>query len=108
MASHANMFYDGADLKHLLDIDAKIGHEPVSPLDAVKVGRLQGFITGVNDSLSGSEFCPPQEAKLGELIAVVREYIDINIDRWSEPAVMLVAEGLGRAYPCKGKRGNHK
>lgn len=102
--SSASMFYDGADLKHLLDINTKIGREPVSSLDAVKVGRLQGFITGVNDTLSGSDFCPPKNTSLGELIAVVREYVDLNMERWDEPAVVLSVEALAKAYPCTRKK----
>ena len=104
LLAQASMFYDGADLKHLLDINARVAQGNASALEAAKAGRLQGFIVGVNDALSGSEFCPPKEAKLGDLIAVVGEYVDLNIDRWDEPAVVLAAEALAAEYPCKGKK----
>jgi hypothetical protein len=59
------------------------------------------YIIGVADSARNRQWCPKQPPSIQALSGVVLDYLaDISEARRSENAAAVIAEALGRAYPC--------
>ncbi len=79
-------------------------------LKEVAEGVCWGFITGIgNVMVSGHEVarqqaCAPEtgpgSASRGEMIEIVKSYLQANENKLSVPAFVLVAEALAEAFPC--------
>ncbi len=45
-------------------------------------------------------FCAPENATVGQVVAVVREYMDATPEKLPESAALLVWESAIKAFPC--------
>lgn len=59
------------------------------------------YVLGTADSVKGEAWCPQPDARIQAFTEVVLDYLaDLPEARLSENAAKIVAEGLGKAYPC--------
>jgi Rap1a immunity proteins len=68
-------------------------------IDAFVAGRCIGIIQGI--VYRDATVCPPEEARIRQLLRVVVLYIDARPARWHEPYIKLAYEALRAAWPCK-------
>jgi hypothetical protein len=71
-------------------------------------GFSYGYISAVSDSLyksriAGFQMCLPKEVELGQLIDVVKIFLDTHPNLLHFTASSLVAKALQDAYPCSQK-----
>ena len=90
----ATSFYSGNDLKR-----------KVNSTEPIDLGFSYGYISAVSDSLyknriSGFQMCLPKEVELGQLIDVVKIFLDTHPNLLHHTASSLVAKALQDAYPC--------
>jgi len=60
-----------------------------------------GYVLGVHDAYSGSSVCPPDSAKAGQIVTVVKRFLDANPGVWHLSADVLVARALHQQWPCE-------
>ena len=73
-------------------------HTTISLLAAAN--KATAYVRGVADSLWLSGPCVPPDATPGQLVAIVRKYINENPQFWNEPAVAIVRTALREAFQC--------
>lgn len=71
--------------------------------DAERLSAI-GYVSGVIDSLAGIAFCPPRGATVGQAEDIVARHLLTNPGTRHKPAVLLTAEALAAAWPCKRAR----
>jgi hypothetical protein len=60
------------------------------------------YVLGTADSVKGHQWCSEQDVRIDALSAAVMDYLaDLPQTRHQESAAKVVAEALGKAYPCK-------
>lgn len=96
-------FYDGNKLKAKSDADERVLQGRSKGGDIADSGNYLGFVVGVHDVLDGVLFCTPSNASVGQVTAVVTQYLKANPAKWSESATTLVIGALAEAFPCKKK-----
>ncbi|MGS1116855.1 Rap1a/Tai family immunity protein [Castellaniella sp. UC4442_H9] len=94
-------YIDGSQLKAWSDGNYRVEHGSKSWSDVHDEALLIGYISGVSDTVNGLFFCPPSNAKLGQLMGVVRKHLLANPESWNMSAGMLVIAALRQAFPCK-------
>lgn len=94
-------FVDGYRLKKWSDASDRVQHGSNLPLDFAGESYLIGYVSGVSDIGDGLAFCSPVNARLGQLMGVVRKHLLANPEKWDQPAGTLVVEALRQAFPCK-------
>jgi hypothetical protein len=76
-----------------------------SPKDLLLQGACAGIVStlfNLNDELpTYIRFCPPKGSTVGQAIRVVVTYLDNNPARLHESFILLSAEGLRKAWPCR-------
>lgn len=101
-------FYTGNTLSNWLESNERVKLESTMPDDFPNVFQLQGYITGIYESLSvqnsrdkSPKFCPSTtQLKLKQLIHIVNNFVKNNPKRLNEPAYVLVETAIIEAYPC--------
>ncbi|MEV4782112.1 Rap1a/Tai family immunity protein [Burkholderia sp. LMU1-1-1.1] len=63
--------------------------------------KFYGYVMGVHDALDGIVFCSPNNAKAGQILAVVKKYLQQHPELWSKEASLLAASALKEAFACK-------
>lgn len=59
------------------------------------------YVLGVADSVSGSVWCPGDQMQTPAMLEPVLDYLaDVPQDRQDVNAATIVAQALGKAYPC--------
>jgi hypothetical protein len=58
-----------------------------------------GYIRGVSDSMA----CIPSQVNNGQLVDIVKKYLEQNPESRHEYRGVLVIRALSKAYPCKKK-----
>ena len=64
-----------------------------------EVGVFMGFVIGVADTLSLSNYINVEGVSIAQACAVVAKYLKANPEKWHESAVDLVAPVLREAFP---------
>jgi hypothetical protein len=59
-----------------------------------------GYVAGVADILQGITSCPPANATVRQVAAVVSKYMEDNPELWARSADSLVSAALLGAFPC--------
>jgi hypothetical protein len=59
-----------------------------------------GYIAGVVDALGGTHFCLSKGVTVGQLRAIVKKYIDNNLERLHLDATVLTTLALKESFPC--------
>jgi hypothetical protein len=68
--------------------------------DLVGASIFKGYVVGVADTFS-EMICSPDNAKIGQYVAVVAKYLNDHPEQWNLPGPRLVAKGLVEAFPCR-------
>jgi hypothetical protein len=89
--AHAE-FWTGTKLREMLS-------EPAG----VKSGAAHGYIIGVHDVGDTVLHCSPSDAKAGDVVNVVRIYMDAVPPRSSQSADSVVLAALKQRWPCPDK-----
>jgi hypothetical protein len=95
-------FFDGNDLvKDMREWERFERKElPVSNLVA---GNFMGYVAGVADVHDEISVCPPENSTVRQLSASVAQFLNAHPARWAEPADVLVADALKKAFPCRNR-----
>lgn len=60
------------------------------------------YVLGTADSVKGQQWCPGQDVRMETFSERVMDYLaDLPQARQEESAAKIVAEALGKAYPCR-------
>ena len=102
------LFYTGNNLSSWLESDERVKLRTAVPDDFPDVFQLQGYITGIYESLSvqnsrdkSSVFCPSTtKLTVKQLVYIVNNFVKNNPKRLNEPAYVLVEAAIIDAYPC--------
>jgi hypothetical protein len=63
--------------------------------------RAVGYVEGIADAAVGLGYmCRPEAVTQAHLREIVMKYLHANPDRLTDPAPLLVLNGLLEAYPC--------
>lgn len=65
-----------------------------------------GYITGVADSLVGIMFCPPPNVTAGQLVDMVKNYLENVPAERHMSADILVTKIMKTMWPCKKSGGS--
>lgn len=69
----------------------------------VNAGAAHGYIIGVHDAGEGVVHCSPSTAKAGDVVNVVRIYMDAVPHTLSKSADAVVFDALKARWPCANK-----
>ena len=94
-------FYSTEKLREAFAAGDRIDLRTNESGDSNKHSQMVGFVEGVHDSLEGTAICTPAELKAGQLLAIVRNYVEAHPQNWNDPTWSLVGRALKDAYPCK-------
>lgn len=68
--------------------------------------RAVGYVDGIADAAAGLGYtCYPTGIARADIRDVVMKYLRGNPERLSDPASLLILNGLFEAYPCKRQDG---
>lgn len=94
-------YVSGFDLNTWGAAHERIEAGRATPEDYPTNSKFYGYVMGVHDSLDGVVFCTPDNAKAGQILAVVKKYLQQHPELWSKGADLLAAAALKDAFPCK-------
>lgn len=87
--AHAE-FYSGNDL-----------YERIRSRDSIERLEAIMYIAGAADAHRGVISCPSPEVTLGQVLDLVRNYLERNPERRHHPGDWAVAAALRPVFPCK-------
>ena len=70
--------------------------------DTYPAGVCIGYVAGVSDQIDTA--CTPKGVTVGQIVAVVKKYLNDHHERLHYSAASLVEEALQAAFPCKKKK----
>jgi Rap1a immunity proteins len=95
-------FRTGNDLKQRLDGFTRAQGNGATAADYRDAQYAMGFVTGVWDIGENALFCA-DNVTVGQIVAVVRKYVEDRPAEWSRPAAALAVNALQQAFPCAKK-----
>lgn len=60
-----------------------------------------GYVLGVHDAYTNTGVCSPDSAKAGQIVTVVKRFLDAHPEVWHLSADVLVARALHEQWPCE-------
>lgn len=104
VASAHAVFYNGNDLKVWIEAHDRIATGRFQEQDFYLVGRLEGYVSAVYDNLdirtkSSIRACYPGSLQLGQLLNIVKRYLEAHPEQWGIPANTLATQALLLACP---------
>lgn len=112
-ASTAQM--DGNDLLHKCHyFFADDGSMPTTNMERIDMGFCAGYLSGVTDrermwqgvegrSSKGSHYCMPDEVNNGQVLRILKKWLDDHPNRLHERADLIIHIALRDAFPCGSK-----
>ncbi len=85
-------FYTGNKLKTLCNSQ-----------NYVESSVCMGYVNGVTDSFSGYLICLPPDVTTGQLVDMVKKYMNDNPAKLHEPSTSIVIDAIKKDFPCKKK-----
>ena len=82
-------------------LSTKDWHEACTRVDMDWVNFCNGYIQGVVDSLSSTEFCPNSSATRANLVTIVDNFLTRNPEYKVGEAFGKIRNILKLSYPCK-------
>jgi hypothetical protein len=67
--------------------------------DPFRSGLCAGYAAGI--AYAAPIVCPPTQATVQQLVAVVVRYVDQRPERWHERFKDVAAEALSKTWPCR-------
>ena len=97
---------NGNGLLERAEADERIGQGRAARDDAWLGSTWQGFVAGVAWTLDDIDprVCLPEGSNVGQLTAVVLQYLRHNPAQLHRPSQVLIREALQRAFPCPSRR----
>jgi Rap1a immunity proteins len=81
--------------------DCRDGDNPSARDSTYKWGTCFGYINGVSDALVPARlYCPPKGTSAGQVLDVVKLYIQDHADKRYLPAPQLIINALKEKFPC--------
>jgi len=81
--------------------DCHDGDNPSARDSTYKGGTCSGYITAVADALvPAGLYCVPDQVKAGQVLDIVKLYIEHHPDRQYMTAPKLIVEALAEKFPC--------
>ncbi len=74
---------------------------------ATDTSACLGYVTGIEnvmargDAVGGHLACPDKTVGERQLLSIVKDYLHDDGDQGTDPAAILVASALARAFPCR-------
>ncbi|MCG6533887.1 MAG: hypothetical protein L7F78_04190 [Syntrophales bacterium LBB04] len=100
LASGTAYYLSGYKLVELMRADEKVDTGSATGADTYESGRYCGYILGVCDAMARA-YDAPNNANVGQIVAVVTKYVRDHPEKWNEPAADLVIKALQEAFPLK-------
>jgi Rap1a immunity proteins len=73
------------------------GHDTMS---AFKTGACVGYVMGVASSLEGSAFCFPAGVEKGQIVDVIKRWLEDHPELRHYAASSLITSALKERFPC--------
>ncbi|MCS4333706.1 Rap1a/Tai family immunity protein [Klebsiella variicola] len=64
---------------------------------------FQAYVGGVVDAVDGTQFCVPDDVKLGQLFDITSNYLSATPEKRSLPASEIVITAISEKFPCKNR-----
>ena len=93
-AAQAGTFWDGNKLY------SKLRGETMEQMQAL------GYIMGVSDAMDTVTVCSPTTVTAGQVLDIMKQYLESIPTVRHLPADTLISVVLGRVWPCDKKKGN--
>jgi hypothetical protein len=105
-AQQAPRLNTGNGLLRMAEAEERIEQGRSSAGDSFHAGTWQGFVAGVAWTLHDIDprVCLPEGSNLGQLTAVVLQYLRQNPAQLHRPSQVLIREALQRPFPCSSSR----
>ncbi|HKV79546.1 MAG TPA: Rap1a/Tai family immunity protein [Candidatus Sulfotelmatobacter sp.] len=103
---------DGNDMLEKCKIFFIEGFTPTSEAEKLDAGYCAGYFDGVLDSEAmwkgvegnsskSSHYCKPKEATKGQVLKIVKKWLDDNPDKLHLRADLIIHRALTEVFPCK-------
>ena len=92
-AAQAGTFWDGNKLL------SKLRGETMEQMQAL------GYIMGVSDAVDTVTVCSPTTVTSGQMLDIMKQYLESTPTVRHLPADSLISVVLGRVWPCEKKKG---
>jgi len=88
------------DLKHGDWLESGTSTNPAR--DGYLGASADGYINGAVDVMIDAGWaCFPEGAKVGQTLAIVRNYLNAHPEQWQRKASFLVGRAITQAFPCQ-------
>lgn len=94
-------YYTGNDLKKWSEATDRIDQGRAREADYAISAKIQGYVTGVSDTLDGYVFCVPNGTTVKQLVAITSKYLSEHPSEWNLEASALVTSALVPVFTCK-------
>lgn len=94
-------YYTGNDLKNWSEATDRIDQGRAREADYTISSKIQGYVTGVSDTLDGYVFCVADGTTVKQLLAITSKYLVDHPSEWNYEASVLVTSALRPVFPCK-------
>ena len=93
LSAHAGTFWDGNKLHN------KLQGNTLEQMQAL------GYIMGVSDAVDTVTVCSPTTVTSGQMLDIMKQYLESTPTVRHLPADTLIKVVLGRVWPCDKKKG---
>jgi len=90
----------GNDLKNWLDAESRYSNGTDRPTDIIHLSQFHGYLWGYSDTAGWRRHCFPEKNTTGQLIGVVRKYIQEHPEQWSDSGEVILRRAYNEAFPC--------
>lgn len=95
--------FNGRDLKKKADALERVNTGKFTDADGLDAGVFIGFVYGVAQAYNGVLICIPEATQVGQIGAIVTEYLKNNPEKWNKAANYIVLEALSPTFQCDKK-----
>jgi hypothetical protein len=97
-------FFDGQKLYDGLIAYSRAERKAGDIEDVVKASFANGYIMGVADATSTTQWCPPAGVNPSQLAAVVNKYLTDHPEAWKQSGDDIVRKAIRLAFPAPCRR----
>lgn len=97
-------FYTGYELKNWSEAIDRIDQGRVQEGDYTTAAKIQGYVTGVTDTMNGYAFCAPGGVTVKQIVAITSKHLTEHPSDWNSNASWLVSAALTSAFPCESSK----
>ncbi len=97
-------YYNGNDLNTWSESAERIANGKAQTLDYQAAALLNGYISGVVDSMDGVFLCVPDGTTTKQLRFIVVKHLHANPEKWRSNASLTIFNALSPVFPCANKQ----